>query len=333
MNKQDELMAVLSFYDLPIQFLSKYKIVCPFHGDVNASMLVDLENGKWFCFGCQKGGDAKDFVQNYEQCGDFEAYLKLNKILAGSKFDKKQKIQKVDDEDNRDFQMEAEDYYFNLSTVDWKKPKKYNAQEEFDYLENRGFNRTILNDCGCKVTFNDKYPIIFPMFDLGDFRGYVCRTMDKEVEQKRKYLYNKGFTRRDTLVGNYKNSVIMVVEGYMDYLKARQFGVKYVCALLGWKATTEQIEKMKQAGVKTIISALDNDECGKKGTAYLSRFFEVYQFAYPEYIKDIGEMNIKQFKKYKQRTIENRRNKYGLVKQYEKRNSKIRRKQRKDSVH
>ena len=41
------------------------------------------------------------------------------------------------------------------------------------------------------------------MIDNGKFKGWVCRTTDKDIEKKRKYLYNKGFRRAETLVGSY----------------------------------------------------------------------------------------------------------------------------------
>ena len=41
----------------------------------------------------------------------------------------------------------------------------------------------------------------------------------------------------------------------------------------------------------TVVSALDNDDKGNKGTEYLKRFFEVIRFPYPEGVKDTGEMS------------------------------------------
>lgn len=67
------------------------------------------------------------------------------------------------------------------------------------------------------------------MLDNGRFKGWVCRTNIPEVEQKRKYLYNKGFRRKVSLVGDYgDNEVLFVVEGFMDRLKFIQFGVDNV---------------------------------------------------------------------------------------------------------
>lgn len=78
-------------------------------------------------------------------------------------------------------------------------------------------------------------------------------------------MYNEGFSRATTLCGTYtKGKVVVICEGYMDMLKFKQFGLKNVVAILGWKITAEQIAKLKKAGITHVISALDNDECGKK---------------------------------------------------------------------
>lgn len=314
--ERSQLERTLNYYNIPVEG-NRFKILCPFHEDINESLLIDLDTDHWFCFGCQSGGDAKDFIKNMENLNDFESYGLLFKILNDSKikgeYIKKVKTKKQIAKENKQARLEAKDYYFNLKTIDWYEDEPY-FEKEKEYLLERGFDLGALNKVKCKVTFNDSYPIIFPLNDMGVFKGYVCRTMDPEIQKKRKYLYNKGFSRRNTLVGKYDCKTVMVVEGFMDYLKAKQYGVKYVCALLGWKATPEQIEKLKAQGVETIISALDNDECGIKGTKYLENYFEVIRFQYPKSIKDIGEMNKEQFKKAKQKTIKFRRKKNEFVK-------------------
>ena len=133
------------------------------------------------------------------------------------------------------------------------------------------------------------------MFDNDVFKGWVCRTTLKSIEKRRKYLYNEGFSRATTLCGTYtKGKPVVVCEGYMDMLKFKQFGLQNVVAILGWKITAEQIAKLKAYRITTVISALDADECGRKGTAYLKNFFKVVQFSYPKGTKDAGEMTQKQ---------------------------------------
>lgn len=189
----------------------------------------------------------------------------------------------------------AKDFYFNLPETNW-----YKLPEEaipiLRYMKHRGFTTSTLKKFGAKFTYNKNYPIVFPMYDNGIFRGYVMRTDDPTVEDQRKYMYCKSFRRRITLPGDYKNSTVILVEGFLDMLKAKQYGIKYVAAVLGWKLTSEQFEKLKRCGVKTIICALDNDECGRKGYKYLKRIcsvnhISVKRIRYPKTMKDMGDLN------------------------------------------
>ena len=89
----------------------------------------------------------------------------------------------------------------------------------------------------------------------------------------------------------------------MDYLSLKTRGhTKNVVAILGWHISDEQVKKLKQKGITTVISALDNDKCGIKGTEYLKRFFNVIRFDYPVNKKDVGEMSEEEIKAAKQRS-------------------------------
>jgi len=299
----DKLARVLNFYGIPIES-EKFKIVCPFHKDINASLLVDLKENRWKCFGCEKSGDAESFnklMQHKSGKNDVQAVMVYNRIIKGTK--DKETIERDDtpqyNKNSSQYLREAKDYYYGLKSVHWR-----NIEDEARYyMTYRGFKISTLQMTQAKLTYKENYPIIFPIMDLKRFKGWVCRTFDREVEKKRKYLYNKGFSRANTLAGNYDGKIVMVVEGYMDMLKARQFGVKKVCALLGWKATPNQIAKLKKQGVEIIISALDNDKCGKQGTRWLKDYFKVITFPYPEDTKDMGDMTEEKFKIAKKQII------------------------------
>lgn len=291
----NELAKVLHYYGFSPD---EEKIVCPFHGDINPSMKIDYSTGTYFCFGCGEAGNAFNFVQKAEKIDDdLSACKKYIKILRSKKVRKIQAREIVKTKaDNKQKLIEAEDYYYCLKTIDWKHDKCDEVEETRLYMNNRGFNTNTLNKCKAKVTYNKSYPIVFPMFDNETFKGWVCRTNKQTIEKKRKYLYNEGFSRRTTLCGTHKSKILVVVEGYMDMLKFKQFGVKNVVALLGWKITAQQMQSLKDDGVELIISALDADKCGKQGTKYLQQFFNVVKFQYPDGIKDAGEMDIKTFK-------------------------------------
>lgn len=302
----DEQRFILALKHLNLyQEEPKYKTVCPFHDDKNASLLIDIPQKRFYCFGCTAHGSTYELLKHAHPNAnilDIYRYIytsidskEINKVLIGKKVVKKKNINK------------ARDYYYNLPKTNWYKLHDEDDLEVRSYMKHRGFSNTLLKQCGAKLTYNQSYPIIFPMFDSGFFRGYVCRTTDPEIEQKRKYLYNEGFSRATTLAGDYDSETVLVVEGFMDKLKANQFGIKHVVAILGWKASSKQIEKLKKKGVQKIICGLDNDECGRKGYKYLKSLkqFKVYRLHYPSGCKDFGDVSkttfpriLSQIKKY-----------------------------------
>jgi len=297
-----ELAKVLFYYGLiPDTYGSEYKIVCPFHNDLRPSMTVNLDDGSYFCFGCGEVGNAYNFVRAMNKdLNDIEAMKKYFKILKSDKCDKidlsgRSKIARKSDKEQWNV---AHDYYYGLKTIDWNEDEFEEVEECRKYMLARGFTPDTLNKCKAKITFNKQYMIVFPMLDDRKFKGWVCRTIIKKVELLRKYLYNEGFSRATTLVGNYSGyDTVFIVEGYMDNLKFKQYGVQNVVAILGWKMSNEQLKKLKDAGIEHVISALDNDECGIKGTEYLKKHFKVTRFQYDKKVKDPGDMNEKNFKR------------------------------------
>lgn len=303
----NQFIAALKHYNI-YQEDDQYKIICPFHGDKNPSLQINKQTGFFYCYGCGLSGGAFELVKNYEpnlspieiykklhsfvkegkgDIGGRDVYTYTNLLYTHSFVDSKTKY--------REGIKLAKDFYFNLPETNW-----YKLPEEaipiLRYMKHRGFTTSTLKKFGAKFTYNKNYPIVFPMYDNGIFRGYAMRTDDPTVEDQRKYMYNKEFRRRITLPGDYKNSTVILVEGFLDMLKAKQYGIKYVAAVLGWKLTSEQFEKLKRCGVKTIICALDNDECGRKGYKYLKRIcsvnhISVKRIRYPKTMKDMGDLN------------------------------------------
>ena len=269
-------------------------------------MKIDLNEGTFYCFGCTRTGRAFEFVKYANpKLNDLQSLKEYYRILK-SKEVKNISVKAAKRKDRKDDKQsldEAHDFYYGLRTVDWQYDMEDEVEECYQYMKQRGFNADVLNKCKAKVTYKSNYPIIFPMLDNGKFKGWVCRTNNPEIAKKRKYLYNKGFSRASTLVGNYSNTkTVVLVEGYMDYLKMRMFGIHKVAAVLGWKVTAEQIKKLKDQGVVHIISALDNDECGRKGTEYLKKFFKVSRWQYDKDCKDAGDMDKKSFERMKRKT-------------------------------
>lgn len=321
-----DLAAVLLYYGMLDHVgSSAEKIVCPFHADRNPSMKVDFTDGSFYCFGCGARGKAKDFVKRYEKqnrsLDDLECEVKFRRILKDVDKHETPKFIKPTLEATRSFQRqqydEAYGYYHGLRAVPWMSPEYSEEESILEYMEARGFTASTLAKAKAKVTYRDPYQLIFPVLDNGKFKGWVSRTTDPEVASFRKYLYNTGFKKAWCLVGDYGvfdgeldsfgnslDSYVVVVEGYMDRLKLIQLGVKNVVALFGWKMSEIQEQKLHDCGIINIVSALDNDDCGRKGTAWLrKRKFNVTRFCYLKGIKDPGDMNEKNFCRMWKRTM------------------------------
>lgn len=296
---RDAFIAVLKYYGI-FEDQELYKIVCPFHGDINPSMQINLNKSFFYCYGCGIHGSTFELVKAFEPTlNTFEVYRKVAEIVKGNTGPKNIAASAEPSFKSKASYREgiglARDFYYNLPKTNWFKVD----EDDFGikmYMNKRGFKTSTLNKAQAKATYNKLYPIVFPMFDNGVFRGYVMRTDDPNVEGERKYMYNKGFKRRITLPGDYKYHTVVLVEGFLDMLKAKQIGIKYVVAVLGWKLTGEQLEKLKKAGVKTIICALDNDDAGNKGYKYLKRVcsinkLKLYRLRYPKSMKDMGDVS------------------------------------------
>lgn len=68
-------------------------MVCPFHGDKDASLKVYKGNKGWHCFGCGRGGSVLDFVIEHEGCSFVHAVkiidtaLQLDLLEVGNPFE------------------------------------------------------------------------------------------------------------------------------------------------------------------------------------------------------------------------------------------------------
>ena len=299
-------LKVLNYYGIDVgnlDDLCSYKTLCPFHEDIDPSMMINIEQCSWFCFGCQKGGGILEFICEYERkLNKLECYQILIRIhRSKSKFDKHSFIYSKESpkkKDRKKLLIQAHDYFFSLKNTNWNSRDK-DILDVKKYMNNRGFSNEILNKFDARYNYSNEYPIVFPIYDIKLFKGWVSRTTNPN-NKSRKYLYNRGFSRNQTILGNYRSRVIMVVEGYLDWLKTKQFGTKYSSCIFGWKITKNQIKKYKSSGVEVIIDALDNDDRGKDGSIELSKHFKVIKFPFNRIkpnVKDIGDLDFKIYRK------------------------------------
>jgi DNA primase len=284
---------VLNHYGISIT--NGDKIVCPFHGEDTPSLVVDFEKDIYHCFGCDASGDVIDFISRIDNINRLKAAKKLSEISANNSGINKSLMFKKFIETTLTTKE-----YIELARNEFKKFIKPDWNYEDNYLLKRGFNANILDDFNVRMDIDSDHPIVIPLLENNRFRGFVKRSTGGNTPDK--YMYNKGFKRGRFLTGRYGYGIIFVTEGILDYLKAYQYGVRNICCLLGYKASSQHIDILKRYS-KELIVALDNDKKGVEGTEFLSQYFKISRFIYPNGVKDICEMQKEQFVVYINKTL------------------------------
>jgi len=78
-NKTDILAVFEKDLGQPVKHNGKYYFWnCPLHGDNTPSLSVTPDNGRWYCFGCSKGGDIFTWMLEYHKLSFKDALRELN---------------------------------------------------------------------------------------------------------------------------------------------------------------------------------------------------------------------------------------------------------------
>ena len=144
------------------------------------------------------------------------------------------------------------------------------------HLKEQGYDAQLLKKAGLAVERDGKYydmfrgRAIFPIINaqgkvlgfggraMGDAQPKYLNTPDTPVFNKRLGLYALNFARKERDVGR-----LILVEGYMDTVSLRKYGVRGVVATLGTALTEEQAKLIKRYVPEVWIS-YDGDSAGQK---------------------------------------------------------------------
>lgn len=268
--------------------------VCPFHDDSNPSMCVSREKQIYTCFSCHATGNVYTFLMNYEHI-DFREALKYLGDKVGvnvSSINIKKKSTKFD-RLYEAYNFAVKYYQNNLSSTKGKLARSYlsnrgindEAIKEFEIglsLESRDdltkllvskkYELSTLNRIGLSSDDHDIYDdrIMFPLYDVSGqvvgFSGRIYKDVDQnkylntketEIFKKGEMLYHYHVAREECRL---KKSVI-VMEGFMDVIRASTVGIKNTVALMGTALTNNQFNLIKRLS-NNIILCLDGDEPG-----------------------------------------------------------------------
>ena len=272
--------------------------VCPFHDDTNPSMSVSREKQIYTCFSCHATGNVFTFLMNYEHM-DFKEVLKYlgnrvgintGNIKITNKTNKYTKLYEA-------YNLSVKYFQNNLNSSYGTKAKEYlldrkineNTIKEFEIglsldtkddltrlLQKKDYDLVTLNRIGLSSDNHDIYNdrIMFPLYDINGrcvaFSGRIYKNVDQnkylntketEIFKKGELLYHYHIAKEECRI---KKSVI-IMEGFMDVIRASTVGVKNTVALMGTALTKEQINLIKRLS-NNIILCLDGDDPGQHAT-------------------------------------------------------------------
>ena len=272
--------------------------VCPFHDDTNPSMSVSREKQIYTCFSCHATGNVFNFLMDYEHMS-FPEVLKYLGDRVGidtgsvSIAKKSTKYDKFYDA----YSLALKYYQNNLNSTVGVKAKKYLLSRKIDdsiikefeiglslesiddltkLLMKKEYDLVTLNRIGLSNDNHDIYNnrIMFPLYDItGKVVGFSGRRYDDIKENKYVNTRETDIFKKGEMLYHYHiakeecrtSKSVIVMEGFMDVIRASTIGIKNTVALMGTALTRDQISLLKRLS-KNIILCLDGDDPGVKAT-------------------------------------------------------------------
>lgn len=282
--------------------------VCPFHEDTNPSMSVSREKQIYTCFSCHATGNVFTFLMNYEHKEFKEVLQELaNRVGITLKGYHEKKETTKYDAWYQIYDIASKYYQNNLMTVKGKEARKYleernindslikefgigysleNRKDLTDLLLHKGYTLDLLNEVGLTTNDYDIYHqrLMFPLQDLNGkiigFSGRIIKgnqnkylnTKETAIFKKGKLLYHYHIAKEAART----SKCVLIMEGFMDVIRASSIDIKYTIATMGTALTKEHIQDIKRLS-KTIILCFDGDDAGQKATLAAGNLFATYQ--------------------------------------------------------
>jgi DNA primase len=271
---------------------ANFKAVCPFHNDTTPSLLVSPSKQIYHCFSCGAGGDAIQFIMEYEKLTYPEAMEKIasfcNFTLTYTKDERDQKTDKKMLEQLNLFFTQNLDKNPQVSAYLEKRGIGQSSIQKFEigyapssymtlnFLKQRFFTSkeaielgvTGINDNGNEYArFIER--ITFPICSAnGKIVGFGGRTItnhpSKYINSPQSKIFNKSrllygyHLARESII---RNKRIIICEGYLDVIMLHQAGFNEAVATLGTALTNEHLPLITRGEPRVILS-YDGDNAG-----------------------------------------------------------------------
>lgn len=276
--------------------------VCPFHDDHSPSMSVSPDLQIYTCFSCGATGNVFKFIMDYENISFMEA-VKVIASKGGIDVDVNTFTPKkvVNNDLYEMYDIARKLYQNNINSDYGKQAKEYLHERQIteEIIKEFGIGLSLIkNDILTNLFLKKEYKnndilksgliiqgknglhdiyinrIMFPLTNLeGKTVGFSGRIYNNEDSSK--YINTKEteiFKKGEILYNYYRakdecrlKQTVIVVEGFMDVIRAYTIGIKNVVASMGTAITKQQATLLKRLA-PNIILLFDGDSAGEKAT-------------------------------------------------------------------
>lgn len=290
-----DLKAIIDIVDIVGNYIelhksgTSFKALCPFHEEKTPSFSLNSNKGLFYCFGCQKGGDAIKFVMEYEKLDYKEAVEKIAHFYNFKLDYTKRTIP------NNQI-LESLEHFFkdrllhNKLWLDYLQKRHVSARmretfslgfapsnnEIMHFLQNHHYSMSdclklgVVGEDRGKFYARLKERLIFPIYSpQNKVVAFGGRSLEnnaaKYLNSPQTPLFNKSrilYAYHLAKESVYKQHSIVITEGYLDTILLHQAGFTNSVATLGTALNKEHLPLLSK-GEPRIILAYDGDKAGR----------------------------------------------------------------------
>ncbi len=289
------LSSIISKYMTLTSRGKSFEGICPFHQDTKPSLKVSDERGYYKCFACGAGGDVFHFVMNYKNISFPEAIReiaedhhipiedyktttsdRMSVALSLLSYAQRVYIEAAKNKNEYSHYLKSRNISYEIAQhlqIGFAPNEDiiFNLIKDDPFKIDLAFELGLIRSAHQGYVDSFKNRIMFPIqSEQGGCVGFCSRSID---EQMPKYLNSKEsfiFKKSELLYGlNFskkeiqKQSSVLVVEGFMDFITLYGNGIQNVVACMGTALSEACILRLNELSSE-IILGLDSDEAGKR---------------------------------------------------------------------
>ncbi len=279
----------------------RFKALCPFHNEKTPSFVVNRDRQTYYCFGCEKNGDAISFIQDHDGLTFRETLQKLAdragirlpefSSRGGSDDGQRGKLLELAKYADKLFRTNLHHEslgqkgraYLDTRGLKDETIKTYGlgyTPDEWSILTDAarkdGFSEKELEDCGLakrgqKGGLYDHFRnrLIIPIRDVaGNVVAFGGRDLGdspaKYINSPESGIYKKArvlYGLHEARDAMRKEKEAILVEGYFDALRCYDAGIENVVATCGTALTPEQATLIRRY-VPSVLVVFDGDTAG-----------------------------------------------------------------------